>query len=193
MYKEEAVRAVEKSNFSDIDSYIKSLGLEMHIYKNHKNLIQRISQLTNKTNQFNLTTKRYSETDIQNKMDSGKSMVIAVSVKDKFGDFGIIGVAILDIDQDIAYIDTFLLSCRVLGRKIENQFLAECLNMLFNSKVSQVIGIYAPTPKNSQVKNFYLNQGFEIFEDKSDLVSYNFKKENFKYEISSLIKIDYGN
>ena len=122
MYKDEAERTIIKSNFTDIDSYISSLGLEIILYQNDKKLIRRISQLTNKTNQFNLTTKRYTEAEIENKMNSSNFNVIALSVSDRFGDFGITGVAILETDDSITSIDTFLLSCRILGRKIEEQF-----------------------------------------------------------------------
>jgi len=194
MYKEEAERTITKSNFTDIDSYIKSLGMEITLYQNDKSLIQRISQLTNKTNQFNLTTKRYSEADIENKMNSVNSNVVAVSVKDRFGDFGITGVAILENDgNNTTLIDTFLLSCRVLGRKVEKQFLKECLNILFSDNSYNVLGVYAPTPKNSQVKNFYSDEGFDILDENEEFTKYLFVKENFEYQSSTLIKVIYGN
>lgn len=192
MYKEEAERTITKSNFTDIDSYVRSLGLEITLFQNDKSLIQRIAQLTNKTNQFNLTTKRYTEADIENKMNSDTCNVIALSVKDKFGDFGITGVAILETHNNINIIDTFLLSCRVLGRKVETCFLIECLNVLFNSNNFEVIGIYVPTPKNSQVNKFYLDAGFEVLEENHQFVKYILHKKKFCHQTSTIIKINYG-
>jgi FkbH-like protein len=192
MYKEEAERTISKSNFANIDSYIRSLGLEITLFQNDKSLIQRISQLTNKTNQFNLTTKRYTEADIENKMNSVTCNVIALSVKDKFGDFGITGVAILETHNSTNIIDTFLLSCRVLGRKVETWFLIECLNVLFKTNSFEVIGIYAPTPKNSQVKDFYLDAGFEVLEENNHFVKYILHKKKFFHQTSTIIKINYG-
>jgi FkbH-like protein len=192
MYKEEAERTISKSDFADIDSYIRSLGLEITLFENDKSLIQRISQLTNKTNQFNLTTKRYTEADIENKMNSATCNVIALSVKDKFGDFGITGVAILETHNNTNIIDTFLLSCRVLGRKVEKYFLIECLNILFETNSLEVIGIYVPTPKNSQVKDFYLDAGFEVLEENNQFVKYILHKKKFFHQTSKIIKINYG-
>mgnify|MGYP003342837463 CR=1 FL=1 len=193
MYKDEAERTIIKSNFTDIDSYISSLGLEIILYQNDKKLIRRISQLTNKTNQFNLTTKRYTEAEIENKMNSSNFNVIALSVSDRFGDFGITGVAILETDDSITSIDTFLLSCRILGRKIEEQFLKECLKILFSNNISNVIGSYIPTPKNIQVKSFYCNAGFEVYDENNQTTKYILSRKNFKYQKSTIIKVSYGN
>ena len=88
--------------------------------------IPRIAQLTQKTNQFNLTTKRYSETDIKKLSEDQKADVIYVKLEDKFGDMGIIGACILIYNHNEVLFDTFLLSCRALGRKVEDVFIKYC-------------------------------------------------------------------
>jgi predicted enzyme involved in methoxymalonyl-ACP biosynthesis len=125
-------------------------------------------------------------------MNSATCNVIALSVKDKFGDFGITGVAILETQNNTNIIDTFLLSCRVLGRKVEKWFLIECLSVLFKTNSFEVIGVYVPTPKNSQVKDFYLDAGFEVLEENNQFVKYILYKKNFFQQASSIIKINYG-
>jgi predicted enzyme involved in methoxymalonyl-ACP biosynthesis len=80
----------------------------------------------------------------------------------------------------------------VLGRKVENCFLIECLNILFKNNSLEVVGIYVPTLKNSQVKDFYLDAGFEVLEENNKFVKYILHKKNFFHHISTIIKINYG-
>ena len=116
MYKAQAARKNLQVIATDMKSYLKSLEMEIDIDFADEFSIPRIAQLTQKTNQFNLTTKRYSETDIKNLVESDNSDVIYLKLKDKFGDSGIVGVCILKYENKMSLFDTFLLSCRVLGR-----------------------------------------------------------------------------
>jgi FkbH-like protein len=152
-YKEEKERRILKDSIYSIDDYIVSLSINIKIYVNDKNIIPRISQLTQKTNQFNLTTKRYTDQDIEKFMNNGK--VFAFSVCDRFGELGIVGVVIVLN----AVIDTFLLSCRAFGRGVENTMLCEVLG---NISQYPITAKYIKSTKNMMVRNFYNANGFSI-------------------------------
>lgn len=188
MYKKEQLRDSEKTNFGNVEDYLSSLGLKLHIYVDDEKLIERIAQLTQKTNQFNLTTLRYSEADIETFMKNANSKVLAFGLADKFGDYGITGVSILKIkpENSFANIDSFLMSCRILGRNAETVFFDYMMQLLKSEKVHTVESKFAKTEKNSQVESFYDTLGFKILnsteEEKSyrlDLDSYSFHNINY--------------
>ena len=189
LYKVEVDRKKHRTKFSDIDSYYKSLEMVITIENVSEFTIPRVSQLTQRTNQFNLTTKRYSEDDIKLFMNSNKYDVLVLSLSDKFGDMGIVGVLILDYTvPDIAIIDSLMMSCRVIGRQVENIFLLEALNRSITYNVKKVIGKYIATKKNSQVADFYTSNGFQEVTSAEGHKTYEFsnfedvgiKKHNFK-------------
>jgi len=161
MYKAEAERKNVKSEFSDITDYLGSLETEVNIKLADKFSTPRVAQLTQKTNQFNLTNIRYSEDDIQKFILSPIVDVFYVQLKDKFGDYGIIGSAIVNHDDVCAEIETFLLSCLALGREVENVFLHSVILYLKEKGIKKIIGRYLPTIKNRQTENFYSKFGFE--------------------------------
>ena len=152
-YFAEKKRTDIRKQFTTSDDFIKSLDIEIFYSINDRAHIPRISQLTNKTNQFNLTTKRYSETDIEKLMKN--HLVFDFKVVDKFGDMGIVGVVIVKDDV----IDTFLLSCRVLGRKIEEKIIQIVQKEV---QVEKLKGVYIETSKNEQVKELYDRLGFKL-------------------------------
>jgi FkbH-like protein len=122
--------------------------------------ITRIAELTQKTNQFNLTTERYTEDQIRELMDGSK--VYSMSVRDRFGDNGLTGVCIVP-DWDApgyAVISVFLLSCRILGRGIEYAFMDYIIRDLKKKNYTHVYGEYTPSAKNKQVESFYPSIGF---------------------------------
>ena len=129
--------------------------------------IQRIAQMTQKTNQFNLTTKRYTDADIRGFMEKGWK-IWSLSVSDRFGDSGITGCVMVDGTE----IDTFLLSCRILGKGIEDAFIKSVLGLLQHHGVESVRASYLPTQKNKQVANFYENNGFDVVGEEDDGVKY---------------------
>jgi FkbH-like protein len=128
--------------------------------------LPRVAQLTQKTNQFNLTTRRYSEEDIQRLQADGAD-VIYLRYRDRFGDAGIVGVCILTYDGTDAEFDSFLLSCRILGRGVERAFLAACLARTTHRGATRAIGEYLPTAKNAQVQGFYPANSFSAIEDET--------------------------
>lgn len=159
-YRRELLETSEK-NGAGRDQYLQSLAMKMEISLDCLAHLIRLSQLTQKTNQFNLTTRRYEEHQIQNYMYSDNWLVADFSLADVFGDSGIVGLAIFLIhDNHQAELDTFLMSCRVIGREAEYAFLHTLLNLLSERGVIEVIADYLPTPKNGLVKDFLTNQGF---------------------------------
>jgi FkbH-like protein len=166
-YISNAERNVFKKSFISVNDYLKSLEMELNIYQASKFTIPRIAQMTQKTNQFNLTTKRYTEDDIKNKILTG-SIVFCVAVKDKFGDNGISILSIIDINNDTAFVDTFLLSCRILGRNIEVAFLNYLINILEEKNINNLQSKYIPSNKNKQTENFFEKMNFNLVNIEDD-------------------------
>lgn len=160
-YKANAQRASASRQFSDLTDFIKSLNIRIDISPADKFNIQRIAQMTQKTNQFNLTTHRYSEADINSFIKKGDN-VWCISVSDKFGDNGITGAIIVSKNGNQAYVDTLLLSCRILGKGIEDVFFKAIMNILRSYGITKVHATYLPTAKNSQVSDFYDRQGMTL-------------------------------
>ena len=161
LYRAEAARKNVQNSFHSLEAFYESLEMEVTIRKADEFSIPRIAQLTQKTNQFNLTTPRYSEAEIQLLSDSEDTEVLYVQLKDKFGDYGIIGVSIFQYNKEQANIDTFLLSCRAIGRGVEDILLEKTMALARTRGCKEIKGIYKPTPKNIQVENFYLDHRYK--------------------------------
>lgn len=155
MYKAEAKRAQTQSAFANFDEYLESLGIEIQIAKASDAQVPRVSQLTQRTNQFNLTTRRYSESEIGSLGNSPQSAVYCLRVKDKFGDLGLVGIIIALEASEGIIVDTFLMSCRALGRKIEDIFLAEVIKNIAARRNKAIYAVYSPTSKNIQTAEYY--------------------------------------
>ncbi|EKD92661.1 MAG: hypothetical protein ACD_28C00370G0003 [uncultured bacterium] len=161
MYKADLSRKEVMNATKGIGDYLASLNMEVEIRTAEEFSIPRISQLTLKTNQFNLTTRRYSEDEIRQFAGDNQKRVFSLRLLDRFGDLGIVGVCIVVFRSNKeALIDTFLLSCRVLGRKVEKVFLETILSYCFKRGVRKVVGEFFPTRKNSQVTPFFPDMGF---------------------------------
>jgi len=170
-YKENTERAQYKSQFANMDTYLQSLEIKLTIEKLNEFNKVRFAQMTQKTNQFNLTTRRYTETEIQSIADNG-GLVYGLRVKDKFGDNGLTGLMIILVEKQTACIDTLLLSCRILGKKIEYVFVKYILIKLKEIGIQQVRALYVKTEKNEQVKNFYDDIGFIAKKNLPDSTNY---------------------
>lgn len=158
-YREEAARRQAQQESTDMDSFLRSLEMILEIRMTDAFALPRVAQLTQKTNQFNLTTRRYSEEDIQRLQSLGAD-VIYLRYRDRFGDAGIVGVCILTYDGSAAVFDSFLLSCRILGRGVERAFLSACLARVGTRGATRAVGEYRPTQKNAQVQGFYPANSF---------------------------------
>jgi FkbH-like protein len=160
MYRAEQQRKEIKNQFVSVEEYHSSLEMVAEFRLSDSFLVPRVAQLTQKTNQFNLTTKRYSEADIIEFASSDNSEVICLSLKDKFGDYGIVGVCIITYGDIECLIDSFLISCRALGRYVEDAFMAEILNYSKSKGCEIIRGNYVATSKNTQVSQLYKELGF---------------------------------
>lgn len=149
---------------ADLGEYLASLEMRMRVGLDDATHLARLSQLTQKTNQFNLTTRRYDEQQMQEFIRSDAWLVAHFSLADVFGDSGIVGLALLRLPtSEEAELDTFLMSCRVIGREAESAFLHTLLRHLAERGIRDVIASYVPTPKNALVENFLPEHGFEQF------------------------------
>ena len=142
-----------------IEDFIKSLNIKIKIYINLSKYKQRIAQLTQKTNQFNLRTKRYTETDIERFINSDNYTVFALGYEDKFNNEGIVGLVIILNDGESLEIDTFLLSCRIIGRDAEFVFLLKVLETFKEKNIKKVNAVYIKTKKNGIAESFYSDAG----------------------------------
>jgi FkbH-like protein len=171
LYEINKQRTEFRSLFSDLEDFLFGLETVITIENANKFNIPRIAQLTQKTNQFNMTNKRYHIQDIEEMFHSSEFLVLSCSVTDKFGETGVVGVCVIKMDNDTANIDTFLLSCRVLGRNIEYAFLEAVIEILRTKGFSKICSCFIKTEKNEFNKDFYLKAGFET-DYKSDGESY---------------------
>ncbi len=161
MYRTQIFRKESEASFANLDDFLKSLEMEVTIEPATSFSVPRIAQLTQKTNQLNLTTRRYTEANIQLFMKSLDSHVFSVTAKDRFGDHGIIGVMILKQQDGRYLIDTFLLSCRVISRNIEDVMIAFIAEFVNRMDGTIVIGEFIPTNKNKPAAGMYEKFKFE--------------------------------
>jgi FkbH-like protein len=160
MYRVRAAQREQESSYSNIEEFLDSLDLEVAIEAATAFSVPRVAQLTQKTNQMNMTTRRYSEAHIAAFVGDPRYGVYSVAAKDRFGDHGIIGVLILEFADDACRIDTFLLSCRVIGRGIERLMVAFAAETAQRRDRRVLIGEFLPTPKNAPAAGFYQAAGF---------------------------------
>ena len=138
----------------------------MTVRRNERSAAPRISELTQKSNQFNVTTRRYTVAEIGALMDAGDADVFSIHVADRFGESGLTGVAIVRYDgAQAAAIDAFLLSCRVLGRGVEASVWAPILDAAREHGCATLLTTYLPTPKNAQVHDLWDRLGLALVED----------------------------
>jgi FkbH-like protein len=185
MYRAEVARKKLQVQATNMDSYLKALEMVLEVRFTEEFAIPRIAQLTQKTNQFNLTTRRYSEDDIKALAGSSQSNVIYVKLSDRFGNSGIVGVCILKYEDRKAIFDTFLLSCRVLGRGVEDAFLVQALKLARRRGSQVAIGEYRATRRNRQVADFYARHGFEASNEAAEP-----ERQTFWYELDGKMKCE---
>jgi FkbH-like protein len=172
MYKQNIERTVAIGVMGNIEDYLASLEIKLNIALNDEKSLERIAQLTQKTNQFNLTTKRYGNGEIKHFFESSQYDILSFTVDDKFGSFGITGLCILRYENDNAILDTLLMSCRVLGRNIEKAFLFEIVKFCKGKRLKSIRASFIKTHKNGQVELFYESNGFSILKSEIDKKEY---------------------
>ncbi len=160
-YTDNARRATLQKKVGDLDSYLASLDMEITFQPFDETGRSRICQLINKSNQFNLTTRRYTETEVGRLQENGRAFTLQIRLKDAFGDNGMISVIIcLENQPRIWDIDTWLMSCRVLGRQVEQIVLQEIFYHARLQGITKVVGRYIPTERNRLVEGHYEKLGF---------------------------------
>lgn len=160
MYKANIERATLQQSFGSYEDYLLSLEMTAVIRDFEPIYMQRIAQLTNKSNQFNLTTKRYSEAELADAAADSGLIRLYGKLEDKFGDNGVVSIVIGRKEQANLHIDLWLMSCRVLKRDMEYAMLDRLIEECQKRDIDSVYGYYYPTAKNSMVKEFYATLGF---------------------------------
>jgi len=166
-YAEQRQRTELQENAGTLEDFLRSLQMEAEIAPVSAASQARIAQLTQKTNQFNLTTRRYSEQQISEMGQSACWHVAGIRVRDRFGDNGLVGVGILRLQAEVCEIDVFLLSCRVIGRSVETAFLAYLASEAAKQGAAKLQGWFLPTQKNAPSREFYPTHGFHLVEEQS--------------------------
>ena len=160
MYQAQHAREQLGQRVSSREDFYRSLQQEAEIAPLTKASLARIAQLTNKTNQFNLTTRRYTEQQVAELDTKPGWECFSIRVRDRFGDNGLVGVAITHRDGDTTEIDTFLMSCRVIGRTVETAFLSFLAGRARSQGAQRLQGWFLPTKKNAPARDFYSTHGF---------------------------------
>lgn len=171
MYKENAKRQQLQATFANYDDYLKSLEMHGEIKSFAPLYMSRIAQLTNKSNQFNLTTRRYSQSEIEEVAKDSNHITLYGKLGDKFGDNGVVSIVIGRIDgekKDELHMELWLMSCRVLKRDMEYAMMDELVEKAKTAGIKKIVGYYYPTAKNAMVKDFYKLQGFRMVSEDAE-------------------------
>jgi len=161
-YQANAKRRVERGAAASLDEYLRSLQIQAEIGLASPEALGRLVQMFNKTNQFNLTTRRYQAEDVSRFLKSTTHRVYGLRVADRFGDHGLVGTAVVRAEDGAWRIESLLMSCRVMGLGVETAFLHRICADAAERSVPRLVGEYVPTRKNVPVKSFYGDHGFTL-------------------------------
>jgi FkbH-like protein len=187
-YRSEAQRHACGSKFSSIDDYLRELKTVVDLFIPSEPALPRIAQLTQRTNQFNLTTMRMSAGDVRHYKEQHGHLVLGIHSSDKFGDNGLVGALFVRTDDQVLVIDNLLLSCRVFSRGIETGSIVTVLDYARTKSLRGVCGCYRETKKNSRFADFYVRHGF-VYRDTKQGLRYYFHDLNQLPEPVSHIKL----
>ena len=185
LYQENLQRDRLRTESLTFADFIASLDLQIQISSMAEHQLERVAQLTQRTNQFNTTTIRRSETEIKQLCLLQNFECLIISVKDRFGDYGSVGVVIFKVESDAVEVDSLLLSCRVLGRGVEHQMLAKLGEIAKTHQVNFVKIHYVPTAKNQPVLSFLESLGGQLTEQSAQGLC-------FKFSVQVANPITYG-
>lgn len=178
-YKNDEKRMGLLTSSTDINTYLESLQMVAYANDFHPIDVPRLAQLINKSNQFNLTTHRRTESEVTELIGSDH-VALSFRLTDRFGDLGIISIVIAKVVEEVLEIDTWLMSCRVLKRQMEHVVLNELMARAAQLKCGKVKGLYIPTSKNQMVKDFYTNMGFAVTSSETDQTEYELITSEFE-------------
>jgi len=187
-YRSDVQRKALEASVTDMASYLESLQMEGVLSEFTPVDVPRLSQLINKSNQFNLTTHRRSEAEVIAVMNGAEYAGYSMRLKDRFGDHGLISIVIGKKSGDTMHLDTWLMSCRVLKRQVEEEVLNEIARLARARGCTRLEGIFLPTPKNEMVRDFYGRMGFTLTAESETKREFELRLENFQ-PIPTKIKI----
>ncbi|MFC0440030.1 HAD family hydrolase [Kutzneria buriramensis] len=164
-YRDELVRKDFLNSFDSIQDYLSELGVAVRVFAAGEQDVNRVAQLSLRTNQFNLTTRRLQPADVQALIRDPDALVLALRTADRFGDNGLVGAILAHREADVLHIDNFLLSCRVFARGVEQTALSVLLRHARDTGAGSVVGAYRSSAKNSKVREFYPRNGFSTVTD----------------------------
>ncbi|MFC2074206.1 HAD-IIIC family phosphatase [Campylobacterota bacterium] len=186
-YEDNKKRLEEEAQYQTYDDFLQSLEMHSEIKAFTPVYLDRITQLTNKTNQFNLTTKRYTFAEIENMSNSENYITLYGKLSDKFGDNGLISIVIAEIKESVCHIDLWLMSCRVLKRGMEEAMLDSLVTEAQRRNIKTIVGYYFKSKKNSMVLDMYEKFGFTKTEQNDedttwslDIQDYEVKQKNIR-------------
>ena len=166
MYQQERKRRVSSNSYESLEQFLEGLKMEATMGEMAHGDLDRVHQLVSKTNQFNLTTRRHTAAHVDALSKSPDAAVLWTRLKDRFGDLGLVGVGILQrVEGPQWEIDTLLMSCRVMGRGVEDAFLAFLHGIAIDRGAQYVRGIFLPTARNTAVQDFYSSRGYRWARD----------------------------
>ena len=168
MYAEQRQRSELQSAVTSMEDYYRSLEMVATIGMVDDARLPRVAQLTQKTNQLNMTTRRYSEQEIAAFAADPDARVYWINVRDRFGDNGVVGVMIVRTEGETWAFDTFLMSCRVIGRTVETAMLATVTEDALAAGATRLAGWFLPTRKNAPAEAIYADHGFKKTEESDD-------------------------
>ncbi|MEB3279245.1 MAG: amino acid adenylation domain-containing protein [Lyngbya sp.] len=177
LYQQNIQRQRFQETSLSFGDFLAQLNLEIEISPLKNEQLARVAQLTQRTNQFNLTTIRRSEAEIQKLCNSGKLDGRVVNVKDRFGDYGLVGLLLFETAENALVVDTFLLSCRVLGRGVEHQMLADLGTLAQEKGLEKVKLFYKPTPKNKPILDFMTRVSQQFKQEKEEGLLFEFSSK----------------
>lgn len=178
-YKAEFKRKKLKKTIDDTTTFLKTIKLKAKISKLKKIDVSRAHQMIMRINQFNLRTQRHTENHLRELLNNPKNLLLKLSLSDKYGDQGVVGFIIGKyIKKETLFVDTFILSCRVLGRSVEKSFWFIFIEQALREKIKTITSEYIPSEKNSQVANLYKELGLKFLKSKNKI---DFYKINIPY------------
>lgn len=163
-YRDESRRQAEQDTAASMDAFLAGLDMQASVGSLGPETIARIAQLVGKTNQFNLTTRRHSQAQLQEMADDDAWDVRWMRLRDRYGDSGLIGVTIVNYAGDVASIDSFLMSCRVMNRAVEQAMLSDIIERAIERGCETLRGEYIATDRNTVVRDFFVENGFSAVE-----------------------------
>ncbi len=178
-YRQRAGAEELKAQFETQEAYLASLELKVELTRNARASVSRISELSQKSNQFNLTTQRYSLAEIEQMMDADTHDIYSLVVSDKFGNAGLTGVAVMRYEGNVATVENFLMSCRVIGRGIETGIWTRIVADALKRGCTELHAKFIPSAKNSQVADFYARLGMKMTQEGDGARQYAIAIANF--------------